>query len=261
MTSLKHLLNNVLICILLVISASCAYIIKASDSSKVLIYQKNRFNLTDKSGSYWLLREAGFKAEKKEFVVKQKIIIEGKDEQSPLEKSVSISKLGTLEKGLSILRPVVSQFTVWFDGKKYFNEMRVSDDQKSIMLKLQSPEHKWNGTKQIDISNKSKVICFYSQVIECASITGFLKKSLKRRMGKMHFDLLWDGFPYFQQQYVGVNENLIEKAVLQYDGVLKRGETRFSLEVSGQVIFFIVDDKGSLIKKFWVSQGLSMIKR
>jgi hypothetical protein len=55
-------------------------------------------------------------------------------------------------------------------------------------------------------------------------------------------------------------EELISAATFSYDGKNENGEHRFSLKFQGQSIFYLLDDKLSLTKMLWVSQGLSQIR-
>ena len=64
-----------------------------------------------------------------------------------------------------------------------------------------SPDKKWNGVKQVKFPVKGiGLYCFFSQLIECAKYTGFLSKALDANAGQMNFYLLWDGFPYINNQ-------------------------------------------------------------
>ncbi|PJB54401.1 MAG: hypothetical protein CO099_01815, partial [Bdellovibrio sp. CG_4_9_14_3_um_filter_39_7] len=61
-----------------------------------------------------------------------------------LEQAVIFSNPGRV-KEVSLSRPEISQYTVWFEGKKYFTEIKLNPKSKTLDLKLESPEKQWNG--------------------------------------------------------------------------------------------------------------------
>lgn len=75
----------------------------------------------------------------------------------------------------------------------------------------------------------------------------------------MNFHLIWDGYPFIQEQFLNLANNPFESAVLKYDGATRDGLKRFSLNVGANVIIYFVNNDLQLNKVFWVSQGLSMV--
>ena len=214
------------------------------------------YRLSDKSGEYLLSRERGIVKSKSELIVKRKLEQDGK----VFEKSVTISTLGNYKKKLPVLRPKRSQYTVWFDGKKYLTDMELNPKDKLLEIKMVSPEPQWNGTKRVAFPEGGKgIFCFFSQVFECALYSGFVKKAIKNDSGKMNLFVIWEGHPYFQEQYLNVSDNVFSKAIFSYDGVNSKGEKRFTLRADGQSIFYLVEED-RLDGIFWVAQGLSIIR-
>ena len=125
---------------------------------------------------------------------------------------------------------------------------------------LKSPEKQWNGRRKIPFPNGTGAYCFYSQVIDCANISNFIKKSSEKETGKMNFHIIWDGYPYFQEQFDNLPSEIFSAASLEYDGRNKMGQRRYTLNVAGQAIFYFIDSKNRLVKQYWVAQGLSMEK-
>ncbi|MBT3584238.1 MAG: hypothetical protein HN509_04995 [Halobacteriovoraceae bacterium] len=228
-------------------------------SSSILNNRRTKYDLTDNAGKFKVEREVFYQKKNNDFIIKRKVFSKSKKSTNILEKSITISKLGKVKK-LPLLRPSVSQYSVWFDGKKYFSEMKVDVKKKAIVLRMKSPEKQWNGQKTIKFPKGNGVFCFYSQVAECASVTGFVKKAVEKGAGKMRFYILWDGYPYFQEQYLNLPTEIFTPAIFQYDGKNRKQEIRFTLKAGGQSIFYFLKKNGSFSKKFWVSQGFSMVE-
>jgi len=219
---------------------------------------KKEFQLTDKAGKFRVHREKGFNKRKNQFVVKK--TVKSGDDSKVLEKLVMISKLGNLKKKLSILKPSISEYSVWFDGKKYTTRMKVNSSSRSMDVTLTSPEKQWQGRRSHSFPKGDGIFCYFSQVTECARATGFIDKSIKNDGGSMKMIVIWEGYPYFQEQYLNVPSSIFSRAVFAYDGKNSRGERRFTLKVANQSVFYFLDSNFELSKKFWVSQGLSMVE-
>jgi hypothetical protein len=126
---------------------------------------------------------------------------------------------------------------------------------------MTSPEAQWNGLKQYKFPSSKILPCFFSQVIECAKISGFIKKATDKKTGVMNFLVIWEGFPYLNETFSDFPSELFSSAQLEYDGKTKEKERRFNLRVAGQSIFYVINDKDIMTKMFWVSQGITMTSR
>ena len=219
-----------------------------------------KFNLTDKHGQYLVKRERGHLEKNKKIVTKKQIFDLKNGGKKILEKSISISRRGRLKGRTTILRPEISQYTVWFEGKKYFSELKLNPKAKGLDVRLISPEEQWNSIKTVSFPDRRGIYCFFEQVIECIRTTNFIHTAINKKAGKMKLFIIWNGHPYFQEQYENIPNQVFSKAVFKYDGYTPSGEVRFTLQVAGQSIFYFLDNKKELIKKFWISQGLSMVK-
>ena len=196
--------------------SSCAYLSKVKEDlrkvkSTASSEKIQNYKFVDKSGSFKLKKEVGFSHNK--FVVKQKVFENNKNDK-PIEKLISISNPGKIKEKLSILRPFISQYTVWFDKKKYFTELKVDSDKKKLIVSMKSPQKNWNGKKEFEFPKGTGYFCFYSQVIDCAKISHFLLLSQKKGTGQMNFHVIWEGYPYFQSQYDNLNPKIFSQAVL-----------------------------------------------
>lgn len=223
--------------------------------------EEEGFSYTDKNGEFKVKISAGLDKAEKVFITKKKLEIPDKDKDNVLEQSIAFSDLGMIKKKNPILRPKMSQYNVWFDGKKYFSELKIVPEKRSIDVKMVSPESQWNGSKTIKFPSTKIMPCFFSQVIECAKVSGFIKKSSKKENGAMSLLIIWEGYPYLNETFSDFPSELFSKATLEYDGKLNASERRFNLRVAGQSIFYILNDKDQMMKMFWVTQGISMINK
>ena len=232
---------------------------KNKGSAKNFLNYKKSYSLTDKSGSFKVKREVGHYAKSKSYVTKYQVLSK-QDSKKVLEQSTVLSTPGVLGKKITILRPYKSQYNVWFDKKKYSNFMVLDTKRRGLTVKMNSPEPQWQGTKFFKFPSGTGLYCFYTQVIECAQFTGFLKKAIKTRAGSMNFHVIWDGYPFVQEQFLNLANSPFESAILKYDGTNENNEKRFSLSVGANSIIYFVNDDLELVKVFWVSQGLSMVE-
>jgi hypothetical protein len=242
---------------------SCAFFNKKDNKFNSKIYKRTskQYELVDKSGRFLVERDTGYVKSKNSYIVKKRVLSFGNTKGKVLEKSITISNPGFIGKSkLHVLRPKVSQYTVWFDGKKYSSKMSIDLKDRAMVVELKSPEEQWRGTKRYDFPKGTGVYCFYSQLIECASVTGFMQKALKSDAGIMKFHIIWDGFPYFQEQYLNVSNTVFEEATLKYGGKNNKGLIKFTLDTKSQIMFFFVDSDFNLKKQLWVSQGYSMVE-
>ena len=124
---------------------------------------------------------------------------------------------------------------------------------------MTSPEKQWNGTRQVKFPSSTIVPCFFSQVIDCAKVAGFINKASDKKSGTMNLLIIWEGYPYLNETFSDFPSELFSEGVLEYDGKTTESERRFNLRVAGQSIFYVLNDKSEMSKMFWVSQGISMV--
>ncbi|MFA6236994.1 MAG: hypothetical protein WC635_06670 [Bacteriovorax sp.] len=256
-------MSNAVFFLLLLVSsqlASCAST-KSVSLKKELARDEERFTYTDKNGTYLVKLSSGFNKKENTLVTKRSLEMIDKENDNILEQTIVLSDIGSIKKKRTILRPKLSQYSVWFEGKKYFSELKLNTQKKSIEVKMVSPEAQWNGTKLFKLPNTKALYCFFSQVIECAKTAGFISKAIQKESGSMNFYVIWEGYPYLNETFSDFPLELFSKAQLEYDGKIKEQEKRFNLKVAGQSIFFIVDENKQMKKMFWVSQGISMVSK
>lgn len=239
---------------------SCARM-SQSNPKEMLAKHDDQFNYTDKNGQYSVKIESGLDKTGKSFFTKRIMELPSRQKDKALEQSIVLSSIGSLKKKMTILRPKISQYNVWFDGKKYTSELKINTAKKAIDVKMTSPESQWNGTKQIKFPSSTTLPCFFSQVIECARVSGFINKASSKKTGSMKLMIIWEGYPYLNETFSDFPNELFSEAELEYDGRTKEAERRFNLRVAGQSIFYVLNDKDIMTKMFWVSQGITMVSK
>ena len=239
----------------LVFLNACAYVNGVS-LEKPRTKDFSSYRLVDQSGEFELKRAKGYSS-KDQFVVKKKLF-RPKDLAKEIEKSITISTPKKNQNGINIYEPTKAESIYWLDGKEYKSTLSFNRDKKRITVRLKSPEEDWNGEKSTEITNELGVYCFFSQLVECVARTGFFKISREKKAGQMNFNVLWDGFPYFNEQYLGASNRVNSPGRLRYLGAVKDGHVKYQLEIEEQIIFYFIYQDSYLAKMYWVSQGLSI---
>ena len=216
------------------------------------------YNYTDKNGTFVIKMNSALGKKGKSYYTKRSMEMNGNQKEKILEKSIVISDIGSV-KGTPILRPRKSQYSVWFDGKKFFSELNLVPSKKALEVKMVSPEKQWNGTKMIPFPRTKDVPCFFSQVIECADLAGFINRASKSESGSFTMLVVWEGYPYLNETFSDFPAELFSEGVLEYDGKTKDSERKFNLKVAGQSIVYVVNEDNKMTKMFWVTQGISMV--
>lgn len=239
---------------------SCAKMTQ-KNPKEMLANHDEQFNYSDKNGQFSVKISSGMDKKGTGFFTKKIMEIPNRQKDKVLEQSVVISSLGSLKKKMLILRPKISQYNVWFDGKKYTSELKINTAQKAIDVKMTSPESQWNGNRQVKFPSSTTLPCFFSQVIECAKVSGFISKASDQKTGSMKFLVIWEGYPYLNETFSDFPSELFSQAELEYDGLTKEKERRFNLRVAGQSIFYVLNNKDVMTRMFWVSQGITMVSK
>ncbi len=177
-----------------------------------------------------------------------------------LEKSITVSQVGSV-KGrkarVKTVRPFASEFTVWLEGKMYQSKMQLSEKTRSMTVSMDSPEPKWTGTRDFPFP-KGKYFCFFGQIPECLYHTYLLQRARDNPRQAIGFHVLWDSYPYNQEQFTGVGNNLFAAASVKFDSENKN-LFRYIVEVDGQSILYYFSRRGELVKMAWVAQGISLV--
>jgi hypothetical protein len=218
---------------------------------------KNTFAYVDEGGTYRLVRE--FKKINNQLVSRSQIIdVKGAGSKT-LEKSVIVSQIGSTKhknSRLLTIRPLASEFEVWLEGKKYSSKMNINTKTKSMRMTLESPDEKWQGTSEIKFP-KGKYFCFFNQIPECLYHNYLLTLAHEQTPRKFDFYVLWDSYPYIQDQLTRVGKSLFAPASVKFDGVIKN-HFRYIVEIEGQMIFYEFTKSYDLVKMAWIAQGITV---
>lgn len=220
---------------------------------------KRAFAYVDVSGRYSFQREHKL-INKTKLITRTLISSNQGSVQKPLEKSIMVSQLGTVnDKGRRslVMRPYASEFTVWLEGKKYESKMRLDPKTRSMLVELNSPEEKWRGKSSVPVP-KGKQFCFFSQIPDCLYHNTMLSRALEMKGEPFHFYVVWDSYPFIQEQFTGVGAKLFAPAVVKYDGENKSLH-RYTVEVDGQSMLYHFSKSFDLVRMFWIAQGVSII--
>ena len=216
-----------------------------------------KYEFNDTTGSFIKLRKKGFDSLQNN-VIKSIIYSENKIE-TPVEKLVSISGKNNNVKKLNLLQPLKSEVVYWFDGNRYKSTINYDSVEKQYVVRSMGKEKEWNRIVRLKVGDKKKAYCFFSQIVECAEVSGFFERSRKSKSGAMNVQVIWDGYPFFNEQYLNDKKSVSSKGKLSYIGKETTGLHKYALNIDGQVIhYFIYRDK-YLAKLFWVSQGISQV--
>lgn len=235
---------------LLLILCSCSFL---NVKEAGLKSDKATFLQVEEQGEFITYRDSGFN-KSKQFIVKT---MTKSDEKSDLflERSVTFSNVKNITKKIKGLVPQKSEAVYWLDSKRYATRINFDQEKSILTVRMTSPEPQWNGVKTFDIPTGNGNLCYYSTVIECAIKTGFVKQAIGKGGGKMNFVLVWESYPYFQEQFLNIPSEPFTKASLEFDGVNRLGQYRFTLNAGGQSQFYFISKDYILKRHIWVSQG------
>lgn len=237
----------IFICLFFLIS--CSQSIKKNQESS---QNTNYFLLKDASGEYLLKREL---LQSTNRIQLRQSLFSSTDLQNPLEKSITISEFGVVKNKSIAIRPIASQFSIWFEKKKYFSQMKLNLKTKSFDIYLDSPEKKWQKKYSTKFVNGTK-FCWFSQLPEC--VRKFAQLEKKKRV-PVSFTLVWDSFPYYGEQYQGMAGKIFSQASIKFDSEQK-STLGYAVSVEGQVILYHFNQELEFEKMFWISQGITIIK-
>lgn len=229
---------------------SCAELSK--NSSERLKNSSWTYNLKDRTGEYRLRRLVKVVGSK---IATKNEVLSNELSKGPLEKTVIVSELGSVKSKNGrrpALRPTASEHVIWFDKKRYFTSMSVDTKNKSLEVRMESPDKEWTGSKSFSFP-KGSAFCFFSQIPECVQAHGYLRE----RKSPKEIQVVWDSYPYHSELYNGISKGPFVKGVWAYDKVVD-GNTRFGLLIEGQLILYDFNETQELRNVYWVAQGYSL---
>lgn len=241
----------------LFINTSCAYfqIIGAEKKEVKKLKGPLNYEFVDTSGTFLKKRHKGFDRNKN-LVVKSEISFKGKN-SPPVERLISLSRTNNNVNGVELLMPTKSEVIYWFDGKKYLSSIYFDAEKNEVRAISKSEEKEWNKITKRKVHPSRKAYCFFSQVIECVRKSGFFKRARSSRSGSMNLEIVWDGYPFFNEQYLNNKEDLVVPAKFSFASKEAAGIYKYTLDVDGQVVHYLIYRDEHLAKMFWVAQGIS----
>lgn len=245
-------MKAVLLCLILL--NSCTSLVKSVSPKE----GKSFYSYVDAAGKFTYGRE--HKLIKNKIVSRAQIILAQGGSQKILEKTITVSQLGTVKDKKSrvlVTRPYAAEFTVWLEGKNYSSKMRLDQANKAMLVELSSPEEKWRGNSSIPFP-KGKQFCFFAQIPDCLYHNLYLSRALAKKNEGLSFWVVWEGYPYIQDQLVGVGKRLFSLATLKYEGEAK-SQHRYSVEVDGQTVLYYFSKSFDLVRMLWIAQGISIL--
>lgn len=216
------------------------------------------YSYSDVSGKFRFQRDVRFI--KKKLVTRTQILIPSAGSGRVVEKSITVSQVGSIKENRGrtlVVRPLASEFTVWLEGKRYFSKMQLDTTRKSMRVTLDSPEPRWKGQSLIPFP-RGKQFCFFSQIPDCLYHNQYLARALEKKKQSFDFYVVWDNYPYVQDQLNNVGKNLFSHASVRYDGELK-SKIRYIIEVEDQVLIYQFTRNFELAGYSWISQGINMV--
>lgn len=238
----------------LVLLVSCGHLGKGKAPAE----GKSVFSYSDVSGNFNYQRDVKFL--KKKLVTRTQILVPSAGSDRVVEKSITVSQLGSVKDGSGrsfIVRPLASEFTVWLEGKKYTSKMQLDTRKKAMRVTLDSPEPKWKGQTYVPFP-RGKHFCYFTQIPDCLYHNRMLDRSLESKTKSFDFYVVWDNYPYVQEQLTNVGRSLFSHATLKYDGEPK-GRIRYIIEVEDQVLLYLFTKNFELAGYSWISQGINLV--
>ena len=237
-----------------------------NDNSGGKVYQKGSYALEDASGTFWFEKVLKTKGNK---VISLNRITDGSNSGKVLEQSIAVMEVGlrpnqntskkNQEQELNHriqVRPSLGQFHIYFDNKKYFSQIKINAKKNLVEVDTTGPSASDNKQEKINLP-ANPVICFFSQVVECLRIANIVKKARLTPNQEFSFTLLWDSYPFHQNQYPSLDSNLFVNAKFKYETKVKN-YFRYQLKFNNDEIIYHLTPNDKLQDLFWVSQGLSI---
>lgn len=243
--------------------SSCSLFKNKNQPSTELATTKANYKYIDVQGELPMHRNVLFEESKHKLSTMIKLIDPDKKENEVMEKIISVSEVGSIKNRKTkrnILRPNISQFTTWLEGKRYFSQIKVLSKSRELIINLESPEAKWTGESKVSLPRSLSMYCFYTQIAECLKFSNVLFELKKNPNSSMKFGIIWESYPYMTEQWENFPAEAVTAARVVYDGDAENGDSKYNVEFNGQVAYFHFDKKFELRKFLWVAQGISILR-
>jgi hypothetical protein len=230
------------------------------DTSKMGANVATEYLWQDLQGDATYIRDSVLK--KNALITRAQLLTKVGAEKKILEKSIMISKIGSVKNSngevQTVMRPEVSQFFVWLDKTKYETEIRLDVKKRGFNVSYKdSTQPEW--LKKFIKLPRGVHFCFFSQLPECLKYSGILKEIKKHPEAKKDLFVIWDQYPYQEEIYNQIGEPLYVKAILLSEGLNKAGDLIISLEFRSQILNIQFDSNDQFLRFFWIAQNISVI--
>jgi hypothetical protein len=232
--------------------ASCSSWSKFSKKLVPRNSSRRSYTLKDISGKFRATREVLYKNKHTRLLTK--IMVKDKTSNQELEKTLSYSKV---EQDKS--SPLLSQHTIWLEKQRFFSQIKYIPAKKSFEVSLKSPEDRWNGRKLLKVP-ESRYTCFFSQIANCIQNNGILDRFQKDADLEIDITVIWDNYPFYAEQYIGLREEFYSAGSLRIDG-LHGNMLRVALEIQDQIVFYTFDEKFEFQNIYWIAQGYTLERK
>lgn len=205
------------------------------------------YSLKDMSGKYRVTRDIRFRNKQSQML--SQLIIKETGSNGEIEKTLAYSTVK--EKRVT---PQRSQYFTWLEKKLFSSQIKYSSQEDAYHVQIKSPEEKWSGLRKVKVP-KSRYQCFFSQLPECMMASGIMEKFKKDAEQEIDIVIIWDNYPFYAEQYLGLREELYSIGQLRVDGLQGDKVLRIALEAQNQIIFYTFNEKFEFQNIYWVAQG------
>lgn len=207
------------------------------------------YSYKDETGSFTIHRRFG-QNKSGEYILKKEL-------RSPfstkyLERFTSISNSKRFNEKTNYLYPKVSEAIFWLDKKRHKSLLKIDGKSLQVVSVIGSKVYR----KVSEVLDNKRVHCFFSQLVECIATTNFFEISSKKNLGTMNLNVIWDGFPFFNEQYLNQSVSPVQSGRMAFVEQSK-GMWKYQLEVDDQILFYFLDNKFRLKNFYWVAKGIS----
>ncbi|MBT3983544.1 MAG: hypothetical protein HOE90_19465 [Bacteriovoracaceae bacterium] len=235
---------------------SCSIFTRGKNNlNDILKKNKSEYRYHDISGSFDLVSETGFLKKNTEFFTKSYLKDDKSNDDKPVEKRLSISKIDSIEikkKRFQIMKPKLSMFSIWLDSKKYSNKIEYFEKERIFKVRANT------GEKEVKLPGGNQVYCYFGQLVDCLASTGLFLESGVKKGDKISFSLIWESYPYNEYIYDRAVNELVSPATLEVEKLKSESVSNFSIEVWNQTISYEVNADGAMESMNWAVQGISI---
>jgi hypothetical protein len=242
-------------CLFLMVSCASQKSVDSTLAFNSSLTQQRSYLYNDVSGNFQVTRLAQSKNNR--LLLQRKMFSE---QQSKLVEQVRlVSQLGSMTvngKTRLGVRPNISQFLVWLEGKEYFSQIKVDLKKKKYVVTLKE-KYEENPLVSEHETPKTNFLCYFHQIPECLKAWKSLDYLTGDTAKDFSFWILWESYPFTDAIFSDISNELFSQATVKLEEQTS-SSISFVMEVQGQVISYQFSKDGNFEKMSWVAQGVSM---